>query len=288
MHNEKRTNCGGGHHGRHTGRTETAAAVTQAVLRLRHSAAWPVIRIACGWNLLVHGWGKVTRGPSAFVKAFADHGLRSGAAWVWGALAIEFVGGIALILGLFTRFWAAAAAIEMAIIIVPLLEERLFLAQPRLRIHAAVGLGLLRHRAARRRAVFARSRSSALNGSWQAVPTGRSRSRICSLASRAIEAARARPGVSCVPSSTMRPWSSTRMRSQDSTVASRCAMTSVVRPVISRVSAVCTSVSLSASSEEVASSSSSSGASRRIARAIAMRWRWPPDSVTPRSPTGVS
>ena len=59
----------------------------------------------------------------------------------------------------------------------------------------------------------------------------------------------------------MRPWSSTRMRSQDSTVASRCAITSVVRPCISRVSATCTSVSLSASSEEVASSSSSSGAS---------------------------
>ena len=53
-------------------------------------------------------------------------------------------------------------------------------------------------------------------------------------------------------------------------------------------SAVCTSVSLSASSDEVASSSSSSGASRRIARAMAMRWRWPPDSVTPRSPTCVS
>ena len=32
------------------------------------------------------------------------------------ALGIEFVGGIALILGLFTRFWAAAAAIELAII----------------------------------------------------------------------------------------------------------------------------------------------------------------------------
>ena len=37
--------------------------------------AWPVIRIACGWNLAVHGWGKVTRGPSAFVKGFADLGF---------------------------------------------------------------------------------------------------------------------------------------------------------------------------------------------------------------------
>ena len=40
--------------------------------------AWPVIRIACGWNLAVHGWGKVTRGPSAFVKPFSDLGLRAG------------------------------------------------------------------------------------------------------------------------------------------------------------------------------------------------------------------
>ena len=26
--------------------------------------AWPVIRIACGWNLAVHGWGKVSRGTA--------------------------------------------------------------------------------------------------------------------------------------------------------------------------------------------------------------------------------
>ena len=78
--------------------------------------AWPVVRIACGWNLAVHGWGKVTRGPSAFVKPFADMGFEPAIVWVWGGLAIEFVGGIALIVGLFTRFWAAAAAVELAII----------------------------------------------------------------------------------------------------------------------------------------------------------------------------
>jgi putative oxidoreductase len=77
--------------------------------------AWPVIRIACGWNLMIHGWGKVTRGPSAFAKAFGDMGFNS-MFWVWTVLTIEFVGGIALMIGLFTRFWAAAAAIEMAII----------------------------------------------------------------------------------------------------------------------------------------------------------------------------
>jgi len=78
--------------------------------------AWPVVRIAVGWNLLVHGWGKVTRGPSAFVRAFVEQGFDPALPWIWGGLIIEFGGGIALILGLFTRFFAAAAAVEMLII----------------------------------------------------------------------------------------------------------------------------------------------------------------------------
>src|SRR5437879_6394856 len=78
--------------------------------------AWPVIRIAVGWNLLVHGWGKVTRGPSFYVKGFVEQGFDPALPWVWAALIIEFVGGAALIVGLFTRFFAAAAAIEMLII----------------------------------------------------------------------------------------------------------------------------------------------------------------------------
>ena len=78
--------------------------------------AWPVIRIAVGWNLLVHGWGKVTRGPDAYVKPFIEQGFDPALPWVWSSLVIEFVGGAALIVGLFTRFFAAAAAIEMLII----------------------------------------------------------------------------------------------------------------------------------------------------------------------------
>ena len=55
-----------------------------------------------------------------------------------------------------------------------------------------------------------------------------------------------------------------------------------------RSSASCTARSLSASRADVASSSSRIGASLRMARAMAMRWRWPPDSVTPRSPICVA
>ena len=78
--------------------------------------SWLVVRAAIGWNLIVHGWGKVSRGPSAFVKAFVDQGFDPALPWVWAALLIEFVGGIAILLGLVTRFFAAAAAIEMLII----------------------------------------------------------------------------------------------------------------------------------------------------------------------------
>ena len=78
--------------------------------------AWPLIRVAVGSNLLVHGWGKVSRGPSAFVRAFVEQGFDPALPWIWAALIIEFVGGIAIILGLFTRFFAAAAAVELLII----------------------------------------------------------------------------------------------------------------------------------------------------------------------------
>jgi putative oxidoreductase len=79
--------------------------------------SWLIVRVAVGWNLLVHGWGKITSGPTPnFLKAFVDLGFDPPQPWFWSALVIEFIGGIALILGLFTRFFAAAAAIEMLII----------------------------------------------------------------------------------------------------------------------------------------------------------------------------
>jgi putative oxidoreductase len=79
--------------------------------------SWVVVRFAVGWNLVVHGWGKITVGPTpGFLKAYVDMGFTPPAPWFWTALFLEFVGGIALILGLFTRFFAAAVAIEMLII----------------------------------------------------------------------------------------------------------------------------------------------------------------------------
>mmetsp|Transcript_74941 Transcript_74941/g.201053 ORF Transcript_74941/g.201053 Transcript_74941/m.201053 type:complete len:139 (-) Transcript_74941:416-832(-) len=73
--------------------------------------------------------------------------------------------------------------------------------------------------------------------------------------------------------------------SESTMVERRCAITTDVRPTMRRSSASCTSFSFSESSADVASSSSRILGSLSTARAMAMRWRWPPESITPRSPT---
>jgi putative oxidoreductase len=91
------------------------------VLRPFYDAAiplsWLIVRVAVGWNLLVHGWGKIMAGPTeAYLKGYSDLGFIPPAPWFWSSTTVETTAGVALILGLFTRFFAAAAAIELLII----------------------------------------------------------------------------------------------------------------------------------------------------------------------------
>ncbi len=65
-------------------------------------------------------------------------------------------------------------------------------------------------------------------------------------------------------------------------------MISVVRPAIASRSATRMRASVVASTDAVASSRIRMRGSATSARAIAMRWRWPPESVSPRSPMTVS
>jgi putative oxidoreductase len=56
-------------------------------------------------------------GPTdAFVKAYTDLGFTPGAVWFWSSTTLETLAGVSLILGLITRYFAAAVAIEMLII----------------------------------------------------------------------------------------------------------------------------------------------------------------------------
>lgn len=75
-----------------------------------------LVRIVIGYILFMHGWGKVTGAGMAGISAYmAKQGLEPAAAFAFAAIFLETVGAICLIVGLFTRFFAAALAIEMAI-----------------------------------------------------------------------------------------------------------------------------------------------------------------------------
>ena len=75
-------------------------------------------------------------------------------------------------------------------------------------------------------------------------------------------------------------------RAESSRAGARCKC--VVRPFINSSSAACTARSDSVSSALVASSRTRIGAFFKTARAMASRWRWPPESVAPFSPMTVS
>lgn len=75
-----------------------------------------LVRVVIGYILFMHGWGKVTGAGVAGISAYmAKHGLQPGEAFAIAAMFLETIGAICIILGLFTRFFAAALAIEMGI-----------------------------------------------------------------------------------------------------------------------------------------------------------------------------
>jgi len=74
------------------------------------------VRIVIGVMFLMHVSGKLTAGPGAVAaNTLAKNGLEPAILWAYFIIFFELVGGICLIIGLFTRFFAAALAIEMLI-----------------------------------------------------------------------------------------------------------------------------------------------------------------------------
>ncbi|MSO68626.1 MAG: DoxX family protein [Pseudolabrys sp.] len=76
--------------------------------------AYAISRVVFGWIMIMHGWPKWTRGVDAVGAAFAtNYGLPR---WFAGlAIFLEIVGGAALVLGVATRFFASAIAVELLI-----------------------------------------------------------------------------------------------------------------------------------------------------------------------------
>jgi putative oxidoreductase len=79
--------------------------------------SWLLVRVAVGAQLAWHGFGKIgrTAGPNELLKKMPEL-APMGAKITFVLMLVEMVGGIGVTLGLFTRFCAAAAAVEMAVL----------------------------------------------------------------------------------------------------------------------------------------------------------------------------
>lgn len=75
-----------------------------------------LVRVVIGCILFVHGWGKLTGAGVAGISAYmAEQGLEPGVLFAVLAMLLETVGAICIVVGLFTRFFAAALAVEMLV-----------------------------------------------------------------------------------------------------------------------------------------------------------------------------
>ena len=73
-----------------------------------------LLRVAIGAILFIHGWGKVTGAGLNGVSGYMGKlGLQPGILFGGAAMFIETIGALCVLVGLFTRFFAAAQAIEM-------------------------------------------------------------------------------------------------------------------------------------------------------------------------------
>ena len=79
--------------------------------------SWLLIRLTAGLMLIPHGWPKLMMGITATANmALVKRGIAPAEPLAVILIAIETLGGLCIALGLFTRFWAAAAVIEMCVI----------------------------------------------------------------------------------------------------------------------------------------------------------------------------
>jgi putative oxidoreductase len=77
---------------------------------------YTLMRIAIGYILFRHGLVKLHMGAAAVAtNIMAKNGLQPALAFAYAAMVLETVGAACIVLGLFTRFFAAAIAIEMAL-----------------------------------------------------------------------------------------------------------------------------------------------------------------------------
>ena len=74
-----------------------------------------ILRVTLGAAFVAHGYPKLFKGSAGFAGWLASIGFKPGKFWALVVGVVEFFGGIALILGVFTQLAAALVAINMLV-----------------------------------------------------------------------------------------------------------------------------------------------------------------------------
>lgn len=77
-----------------------------------HWAGLP-LRLVIGFGFMVHGWAKLSKGPSGFGKLLAQIGVPLPELTAWVVTLVELFGGIAIILGAFVTLVSIPLIITM-------------------------------------------------------------------------------------------------------------------------------------------------------------------------------
>jgi len=81
--------------------------------------AYTACRVVVGIMFVMHMWGKYSAGVARVATNFGtNYHLPMPELFAYTAIGLEAVGGVCLIIGLFTRFFAAALGIEMLIALI--------------------------------------------------------------------------------------------------------------------------------------------------------------------------
>ena len=77
-----------------------------------------ILRVVLGALFIAHGFQKISHGMPDFARTVAHLGFPMPALFAWAAALSEFLGGICVLVGLFTRYAALAIAIVMTVAVV--------------------------------------------------------------------------------------------------------------------------------------------------------------------------
>jgi putative oxidoreductase len=90
---------------------------------LRNQTLWTKwallpLRLVIGFGFMAHGWAKLSRGPAGFAKLLQHIGTPLPEMTAWVATLLEFIGGMAILLGAFVTILSVPLIVMMLVAMV--------------------------------------------------------------------------------------------------------------------------------------------------------------------------